>query len=203
MERTSPLGLFFHSKRYPRYHPQNEQPAMNERSSMKLNPESTASATTTAAHATNHPELFRDTYWGSFRLAREAEITPAIIANRNRFAEKWRIKARSHAMLPRPTVLGGEDYDHVEQYRDEAGLLVLVCSNYGDGIPPPAILGMRKIPPLYSTDATSYAARYTLTEARARLEAAEGGGPKYGAALFTVPPMPRRSERSRRGQVTA
>ena len=172
---------------------------------MKLNPESTASATTTAAEATAHPELFR-CYWGNFTLARNPDITPAIVANRDRFAEEWRIKTRSHAMLPRPTVLGGEDYDHAEQYRDEAGFLVLVCSNYGDGIPPPAVLGMKRIEPLYSTDATTYAGRYaTLKELRARLEAAGGSGDKFRAArhLFTEPPAPRRSARKGRGRVSA
>ena len=161
-------------------------------------------ASRTAAEATARPDLYGGTYWGNFTLALNPDITPAIIANRNRFAEEWKIKARSHALLPRPTVLGGEDYDHIEQYRDEAGLLVMVCSNYGDGIPPPAILGMRKIAPLYCEGATSYAARYTLTEARARLEAV-GGGPKFGAArhLFTEPPAPRRSARGSRGRVSA
>ena len=175
---------------------------------MKLNPESTASATTTAAEATARPDLYGGTYWGNFTLARNPDITPAIIANRNRFAEEWRIKARSHALLPRPTVLGGEDFDHVEQFRDEAGLLVLVCSNYGDGIPPPAILGMKRIAPLYSTDATTYAGRYaTLKELRARLEAvASGGGrEKFSAvaSLFREPPTPRRSARGSRGRATA
>lgn len=158
----------------------------------------------TAAEATARPDLYGGSCWGNSTLARNPDITPAIVANRNRFAEEWRIKARSHALLPRPMVLGGEDFDHIEQFRDEAGLLVLVCSNYGDDIPPPAILGMRKIPPLYSTDATSYAARYTLTEARARLDAAEGGGEKFGAArhLFTEPPTPRRSRLRGRGKAT-
>ena len=160
----------------------------------------------TAAQATNHPELFRDTYWGCSTLALDSEITPAIIANRNRFAEEWKIKARSHALLPRPTVLGGEDYDHIEQYRDADGFFVLVASNYGDGIPPPAVLGMKRIDPLYSTNATSYAARFsTLKELRARLEAAEGSGPKYGASrhLFTEPPAPRRNRLRGRGRVSA
>ena len=160
--------------------------------------------TRTAAQATARPDLYAGTYWGNFTLARNPEITPAIIANRDRFAAEWRIKARSHAMLPRPTVLGGEDYDHAEQYRDADGFSVLVCSNYGD-IPPPAILGMQKIAPLYCEGATSYAGRYPLTEARARLEAAEGGGPKFGAArhLFTEPPTPRRSSLQGRGKATA
>ena len=162
----------------------------------------------TAAEATARPDLYAGTYWGSFSLARTPEITPAIVANRDRFAVEWRIKARSHALLPRPTVLGGEDFDHVEQFRDEAGLLVLVCSNYGDGIPPPAILGMKRIAPLYSTDATTYAGRYaTLKELRARLEAvASGGGrEKFSAvaSLFREPLQPRRNRFRGRGKATA
>ena len=173
---------------------------------MKLNPESTASATTTAAEATAHPELFRDAYWGNFRLARNPEITPAIIANRNRFAEEWRLKSRSHADIPHPWTAGTPyDYDHAEQYRDADGFFVLACSNYGD-IPPPPVLGMRKIPPIYREDATSYAGRFaTLRELRARLEAAEGGGEKFGAArhLFAEPLQPRRSRLQGRGKATA
>ena len=170
---------------------------------MKLNPESTASATTTAAEATAHPELFR-CYWGNFTLARNPEITPAIIANRNRFAEKWQIVARSRAMIPRPTVSGKVDYDHPELYRNRAGLYVLVVSHYGT-TPPPSILGMQKIPPLYCEGATSFAVSGTLTELRARLDAAEERGPKFGAArhLFTEPPAPRRSARKGRGRVSA
>ena len=158
---------------------------------------------TTAAEATDYPELFRDTYWGRFTLARNPDITPAIIRNRNAFARDWKLRSRSRALLPRPTVLGGEDYDHAEQYRDEAGWFVLVCSNYGD-IPPPAIFGLRKVPPLYCEGATSYAGRFaSLRELRARLEAVEGA-PKFGAVrhLFSEPPTPRRSARERRGRLT-
>jgi len=160
-------------------------------------------ASRTAAEATARPDLYGGTYWGNFTLARNPDITPAIIANRNRFAEEWRIKARSRALLPRPTVIGGEDYDHAEQYRDEAGWFVLVVSNYGD-IPPPPVLGMRMIPPLYCEGATSYAGRFaSLRELRARLEAVEGA-PKFGAVrhLFSEPPTPRRSARERRGRLT-
>ena len=180
--------------------------AMNERPSMKLNPESTASATTNAAQATARPDLYGGTYWGNSTLARDAEISPAIVANRNRFAEEWRLKSRSHADIPHPWTAGTPyDYDHAEQYRDADGFFVLACSNYGD-IPPPPVLGMRKIPPIYREDATSYAGRFaTLRELRARLEAAEGGGPKFGAArhLFAEPPTPRRSARGSRGKATA
>ena len=160
----------------------------------------------TAAEATARPDLYGGTYWGNSTLARDAEISPAIIANRNRFAEEWRLKSRSHADIPHPWTAGTPyDYDHAEQYRDADGFFVLACSNYGD-IPPPPVLGMRKIPPIYREDATSYAARFsTMKELRARLEAAEGGGPKFGAArhLFAEPLQPRRKRLRGRGKATA
>ena len=160
----------------------------------------------TAAEATARPDLYGGTYWGNSTLARDAEISPAIIANRNRFAEEWRLKSRSHADIPHPWTAGTPyDYDHAELYRDADGFLVLVVSNYGD-IPPPPVLGMRKIPPIYREDATSYAGRFaSLRELRARLQAAEGGGEKFGAArsLFTEPPAPRRSRLQGRGKATA
>lgn len=160
----------------------------------------------TAAEATAHPDLFGGTYWGNSTLARDAEISPAIVANRNRFADEWRLKSRGHADIPHPWTAGTSyDYDHAELYRDADGFFVLACSNYGD-IPPPPVLGMRKIPPIYREDATSYAARFsTMKELRARLEAAEGGGPKFSAVqhLFTEPPTPRRSARRGWGKATA
>ncbi len=69
---------------------------------------------------------------------------------------------------------------------------------------PPAIIGLRKVPPLYCEGATSYAGRFaSLRELRARLEAVEGA-PKFGAVrhLFSEPPTPRRSARERRGRLT-
>ena len=162
--------------------------------------------TRTAAQATARPDLYGGTYWGNSTLARDAELWPAIIANRNRFAEEWRLKSRSHVDIPHPWTAGTPyDYDHAEQYRDADGFFVLACSSYGD-IPPPPVLGMRKIPPIYREDATSYAARFsTMKELRARLEAAEGGGEKFGASrhLFTEPPTPRRRARGSRGRVSA
>ena len=160
-------------------------------------------ASRTAAEATARPDLYGGTYWGNFTLALNPDITPAIIRNRNAFARDWKLRSRSRALLPRPTVLGGEDYDHPELYRDEAGWLVLLVSNYGKTQPPP-ILAMQRIPPIYHAHATSYAGRYaSLSELRARLEAVEGA-PKFGAVrnLFSEPPTPRRSARERRGRVT-
>lgn len=128
-----------------------------------------------------------------------------IIANREAFARNWKIKSRSGAMLPRPTTAGTlHDYDHPTLYRDAAGFLVLVCSNYGK-TPPPPILAMQRIPAIYHPNATSFAGRYaSLSELRARLEAVEGA-PKFGAVrnLFTEPPTPRRSARERRGRLMA
>ena len=160
----------------------------------------------TAAEATARPDLYGGTYWGNSTLARDAEISPAIIANRNRFATELRLKSRSHADIPHPWTAGTQyDFDHPETYKDADGFFVLACSNYGD-IPPPPVLGMRKIPPIFREDATSYAARFsTLKELRVRLEAAEGSGEKFSAVqhLFREPLQPRRSRLRGRGKATA
>ena len=160
----------------------------------------------TAAEATARPDLYGGSCWGNSTLARDSAISPAIIANRNRFAEEWRLKSRSHADIPHPWTAGTQyDFDHPETYKDADGFFVLACSGYGD-IPPPPVLGMRKIPPIFREDATSYAARFsTMKELRARLEAAGGGGPKFGASrhLFTEPPTPRRKRLRGRGRVSA
>lgn len=159
----------------------------------------------TAAAATAFPDLYGGTNWGHATLARNPDITPAIIANRNGFARDWKLRRRCRAMIPRPTVTGRADYDHPELYRYADGWLVLVVSHYGT-TPPPPVLGLRKIPPMYREDATSYAGRFaTLRELRARLDAAEGGGPKFGAVanLFREPPTPRRKRFQGRGKVTA
>lgn len=138
----------------------------------------------TAAAATRFPHLFKWTYWGAFTLApNDHAITPAIIENRNRFAEGRRLASRVRMPSMRPERRRGEDFDHVELYRDKAGWLVLVCSNYGE-TPPPAALDMEPVPPLYSVGVCSWAARYaTRKELNARLKACAGGGAPFAVRL--------------------
>ena len=162
---------------------------------------------TTAAEATDYPELFRDTYWGRFTLARNPDITSAIIRNRNRIAAEWELVRQIEAY----TLLAAgadvrADFDHAEAYESRRGWIFLLCAN--DSEPPPPVLGMKPIPPVYARGVRSYAARYaTKREFRARLEAvASGSGRKKFSAvrnLFTEPPTPRRSARQARGRLMA
>ena len=162
---------------------------------------------TTAAEATDYPELFRDTYWGRFTLARNPDITSAIIRNRNRIAAEWELVRQIEAY----TLLAAgadvrADFDHAEAYESRWGWIFLLCAN--DSKPPPPVLGMKPIPPVYARGVRSYAARYaTRREFRARLEAvASGSGRKKFTAvrkLFTEPPTPRRSARQARGRLMA
>ena len=128
----------------------------------------------TAAAATDFPEIFEGAYWSGFTLSKNPEITAAVIENRNEFARAWRLKRRSRAYIPRPWLKPYEDFDHLELFRDEDGALVMIVSNYG-GVPPPAALGMKPIPPLYAEGVETFAARYaTLRELKARLAACAG-----------------------------
>jgi len=161
---------------------------------------------TTAAEATDYPELFRDTYWGRFTLARNPDITSAIIRNRNRIAAEWELVRQIEAY----TLLAAgadvrADFDHAEAYESRWGWIFLLCAN--DSKPPPPVLGMKPIPPVYTRGVRSHAARYaTRREFRARLEAvASGSGRKKFSAvrnLFTEPPTPRRSAPKARGRLT-
>lgn len=162
---------------------------------------------TTAAEATDYPELFRDTYWGRFTLARNPDITPAIIRKRNRIVAEWGLVRQIEA----DTLLAAgadvrADFDHAEAYESRRGWIFLLCAN--DSEPPPPVLGMKPIPPVYARGGRSYAARYaTRREFRARLEAvASGSGRKKFSAvrnLFTEPPTPRRSAPKARGRLMA
>lgn len=135
----------------------------------------------TAASLTDRPELFGKVYWGAFNADKNPEASdPDILANRNAFVESWKVRSVSRAQyLPgtysphsydHDALLPAYDFDHAELYRDEAGALVLVCSNYGTTPPPPA-LEMQPVPPMYSEDATTYAARFTtLKDLRAKTD---------------------------------
>ena len=163
--------------------------------------------TPTAAGATARPDLFRDTYWGRFTLARNPDITSAIIRNRNRIAAEWELVRQIEAY----TLLAAgadvrADFDHAEAYESRWGWIFLLCAN--DSEPPPPVLGMKPIPPVYARGVRSYAARYaTRREFRARLGAvASGSGrKKYFVVrnLFTEPPPPRRNARKVRGRLMA
>ena len=126
------------------------------------------------AEATNNPRLFRDTYWGNFRLALNADtITAEHIQNRDAFAKRWRLRRLLGSVGLYPSTGTGEDFDHPETYKDAEGWVVLVVSNYRG--PPPSVLGLVRIAPIYGLGVVSYAGRFaSQRELRARLDACGG-----------------------------
>ena len=124
-----------------------------------------------AADATRCPHLYRDTYWGNFKLDYNADvITPEIVENRNRFAVRWRLRRLLGGVGQYPARAMGEDFDHPEIYKDAKGWVVLVVSNYNG--PPPRLLGMVRIAPIYSTAVESYVGRFaSVRELKARIVA--------------------------------
>ena len=177
---------------------------MKESQVMKLNPESTASATTTAAAATRFPDIYRNPIWGRHTYPAD-DIPASIIANRNKLAEKLHLVHN----IPTPTHFtsydGGLGFDHVEAFKDTAGWIWAICGLYGGAKPPP-MLEMTPTAPLHSTSAASFIGRYSsLRELRERIAVAEVRGPKFGAVrnLFTEPPTPRRKRLRSRGKATA
>lgn len=108
-----------------------------------------------ARDATKYPALFNN-YWGSFTIKENDTITPEIIENRNRFVEEFGIiqSVRYQAALD-PFFCSSQDCDHKEAYKTQTGQIILICSNYGGGLPL-ARFGMAPYLPLYTTTATTY-----------------------------------------------
>ena len=122
------------------------------------------------AACTSHPKLYGETYWGNFRAdCNSVTITPEIIGNRNAFAKRWRLRRLLGTVGLYPSTAQGEDFDHPETYRDAEGWIVLVVSNYKG--PPPSVLGLVRIAPIYGVGVVSYVGRFaSQRELRARLE---------------------------------
>ena len=130
---------------------------------------------TRTADQTATPALWRDSAWGDLRLDdKNAEaITARIFRNRNFFAEEFGLVRYLSAVRQYPRTRRGLDFDHPEAYRTESGGVVLFVSNYRG--PPPPSLGLARIPPIYSTEAESYAGRFaSIKEMRASLAACGG-----------------------------
>lgn len=138
----------------------------------------------TAADATSFPRLYRETYWGGFGMDANADmIGPEIIRNRDAFAKRWKLRRRVDAVGRYPARGRGEDFDHAETYKDAEGWVVLVVSNYGS-IPPPAVLGMVRVAPIYGRGVGSWVGRFSsVRELRARLDACGAAGSPFAVRL--------------------
>ena len=137
-------------------------------------------------------------------LMHRPDVSPEILEARIRFARKMGLRKRCILSLPEPRTERGEEWHMPEAFYDSHGRILLLLHNYAS--PPPTVLGKELVGCLLREDMQSYAGTYSTTgELRARLEAAEGGGEKFGAArhLFAEPPTPRRKRLRSRGKATA
>ena len=99
---------------------------------------------------TKYPQIFRETYWGSFKESDDG-IKPFIYNNRNKFVEEFGI-VKCYGPEIQCTSQDGHEMDHSEIYRTKDGKLVLIVSNYGFG---PSI-PMTGYHPLYNDGAVTY-----------------------------------------------
>ena len=112
---------------------------------------------------TNHPNIFKNCYWGNFDKKDNSDTTNQIIENRNRFIFFNRIKC--YKKMPRyiySTIYDDINgklyhfYDHVECYRTYNNNYILICSPYGEYDDKFDELGWTKIDKLYSHNASTY-----------------------------------------------
>jgi len=104
---------------------------------------------------TDFPMLFgRASYWSSFKIEQNPNITNEIIQNRNKFAVDYKLKITTKNIPEH-----GTELDHAELYYTEDKKYVLVCSKYNDE-PPPQSLNMKIYLPLYSTSCITYIGVY-------------------------------------------
>jgi len=117
--------------------------------------------------ATKYAPIYKNTYWGGFKLHQCESITNEIINNRNLFIEDYNIiKNRMRPPLyinkEHSNEHGGylNNFDHVECYMDDNDNYVLISSPYysnGDQYDLFYIgLGWTRIYPLYSIYAATY-----------------------------------------------
>lgn len=100
---------------------------------------------------TNHPTLFKSSYWGCFKVENNTEMDD-IARNRNEFAEEFEIESYSGSDKP---VSRSPLFDHCELYRCKSGY-VYVSSPYGEHDEIATEKGFARYKKLYSPHATTY-----------------------------------------------
>ena len=111
---------------------------------------------------TNHPNIFKHTYWGSFQRSKICDINDEIIENRNRFIFFNKIKCFKMPKYISRSIyddINGKHYnfyDHIECYRTYNNNYILICSPYEEYDEKFHELGWQKIDKLYRQCASTY-----------------------------------------------
>lgn len=111
---------------------------------------------------TEHPKLYKDTYWGNF-LSNNDDLNDnsPIFANRNKFAKEYKLKRHTHKCTKKIEKEFSYQntkctFDHGEFYVDFEGNYVIVSSPYGCYDDKYMALGWTPYHKLYSPMAYTY-----------------------------------------------
>jgi len=107
---------------------------------------------------TSYPRIFKNTYWGDFKVHDDDEYLSEIFKNRNEFVEKYGIiKLANCPNFGNYQINGEREFDHVELYKTNHDF-VLITSPYVGEIGSErddfltvefCKLGFEVLPPLY------------------------------------------------------
>lgn len=121
---------------------------------------------------TNHPNLFKETYWGNFPYDPvKYPDHDACIKNRNDFVELFSIKEFNDSLKK---IYGRQHLygiDHQEYYRTTDGKWVYVNSTYTVANPAMDELGLVEIPTLYGARAKTYVIVFNTWQERSKWRA--------------------------------
>ena len=117
-----------------------------------------------AYNATDYPKIYKDIYWGHFKIEKNNNITEEILENRNKLIEEYDIKCNCNT----PKFIEKEiekmtkdiEYtilDHIECYKTNDRKYLLISSPYNDTYTSKyEEIGWNEIYKIYSRDTSSY-----------------------------------------------
>jgi len=116
---------------------------------------------------TNHPKIFKHTYWGKFETYPGYPL-PEIVSNRNDFIREQCIVKQKDPHANFYHIMREGNYsqlmDHSESYEDDMGRLVHVYSKHPNGLVP--IPHYVRIKPIYATDQHTMMRKYETAKSK-------------------------------------
>lgn len=111
---------------------------------------------------TQHPKIFKDTYWGGFSVENAKYDIDEFVSNRNDFVAEYGIRTYQGGGKGELSGLSNLPmFDHLELYWNDGGF-ILVNSPYGDKSAEMTELGFNEVPQMYAPDAKSYVKQFSI-----------------------------------------
>lgn len=129
------------------------------------------------AEKTQHFDIFRNTYWGGFKIPPNSP-PEKLFENRDKFVKEFGIKSCCYSRTRLMDVLGCQFCDHIETYRTVKKQFIVVVSPYDfepDQVSALACaMGFRLYAPMYHPKANTFVAIFkTGFEYRKAINAAK------------------------------